>query len=298
MELSEDERNELMKKESSRLLKTGHRVSYSPRKEKALKIYLDGGPAKDPGQDWGTERHPPPSFGSSGCCSRATRLRDSVWVSGPIVTWTSSSAVRLTCSHPPLWAPGTGSETLLCTIVYCTVKFKGKYESYSIQKKKKRIKYCIDKSSESKSSRDGYRDVRTVKLGWKGIHPVYLSLPSPFTSVSFTLLPVTALFLFLFSGIALIPIHPWPSCESVRSHLFFWSTALLEKSSLISTLLTFPFKHLTAHTTKNYLSSLPRPPLSWRGKPHSLSDKLRRHSFTRFDESKKKKKKKATIKNL
>ncbi|TKS70173.1 Ubiquitin carboxyl-terminal hydrolase 47 [Collichthys lucidus] len=51
MELSEDERNELMKKESSRLLKTGHRVSYSPRKEKALKIYLDGGPAKDPGQD-------------------------------------------------------------------------------------------------------------------------------------------------------------------------------------------------------------------------------------------------------
>uniref|UniRef100_A0A673CKP5 Ubiquitin carboxyl-terminal hydrolase 47 n=1 Tax=Sphaeramia orbicularis TaxID=375764 RepID=A0A673CKP5_9TELE len=51
MELSEEERNELMKKESSRLLKTGHRVSYSPRKEKALKIYLDGGPAKDPGQD-------------------------------------------------------------------------------------------------------------------------------------------------------------------------------------------------------------------------------------------------------
>uniref|UniRef100_A0A7N8XY04 Ubiquitin carboxyl-terminal hydrolase 47 n=1 Tax=Mastacembelus armatus TaxID=205130 RepID=A0A7N8XY04_9TELE len=51
MELSEDERNELMKKESSRLLKTGHRVSYSPRKEKALKIYLDGGPAKEPGQD-------------------------------------------------------------------------------------------------------------------------------------------------------------------------------------------------------------------------------------------------------
>ncbi|KAM6943184.1 ubiquitin carboxyl-terminal hydrolase 47 isoform 3-T3 [Xenentodon cancila] len=51
LELSEDERNELMKKESSRLLKTGHRVSYSPRKEKALKIYLDGGPLKDPGQD-------------------------------------------------------------------------------------------------------------------------------------------------------------------------------------------------------------------------------------------------------
>ncbi|XP_030650227.1 ubiquitin carboxyl-terminal hydrolase 47 isoform X2 [Chanos chanos] len=51
MELSEEERSELMKKESSRLLKTGHRVSYSPRKEKALKIYLDGGPTKDPGQD-------------------------------------------------------------------------------------------------------------------------------------------------------------------------------------------------------------------------------------------------------
>uniref|UniRef100_A0A8K9XP74 Ubiquitin carboxyl-terminal hydrolase 47 n=1 Tax=Oncorhynchus mykiss TaxID=8022 RepID=A0A8K9XP74_ONCMY len=51
MEQSEDERNELMKKESSRLLKTGQRVSYSPRKEKALKIYLDGGPVKDPGQD-------------------------------------------------------------------------------------------------------------------------------------------------------------------------------------------------------------------------------------------------------
>lgn len=29
----------------------------------------------------------------------------------------------------------SGSETLLCTIVYCTVKFKGKYKSYSIQKK-------------------------------------------------------------------------------------------------------------------------------------------------------------------
>uniref|UniRef100_A0A8C2DT02 Ubiquitin carboxyl-terminal hydrolase 47 n=1 Tax=Cyprinus carpio TaxID=7962 RepID=A0A8C2DT02_CYPCA len=51
IELSEEERNELMKKESSRLLKTGHRISYSPRKEKALKIYLDGGPTKDPGQD-------------------------------------------------------------------------------------------------------------------------------------------------------------------------------------------------------------------------------------------------------
>ncbi|XP_062327150.1 ubiquitin carboxyl-terminal hydrolase 47 isoform X1 [Osmerus eperlanus] len=51
MDLSEDERSELLKRESSRLLKTGHRVSYSPRKEKALKIYLDGGPAKDTGLD-------------------------------------------------------------------------------------------------------------------------------------------------------------------------------------------------------------------------------------------------------
>ena len=51
MDMSEDERNVLIKKESSRLLKTGHRVSYSPRKEKALKIYLDGGPAKDSAQD-------------------------------------------------------------------------------------------------------------------------------------------------------------------------------------------------------------------------------------------------------
>ncbi|XP_039605834.1 ubiquitin carboxyl-terminal hydrolase 47 isoform X1 [Polypterus senegalus] len=51
MDLSDEERNELMKKESSRLLKTGHRVNYSPRKEKALKIYLDGAPNKDCGQD-------------------------------------------------------------------------------------------------------------------------------------------------------------------------------------------------------------------------------------------------------
>uniref|UniRef100_A0A8C2RWK8 Ubiquitin carboxyl-terminal hydrolase 47 n=1 Tax=Capra hircus TaxID=9925 RepID=A0A8C2RWK8_CAPHI len=42
MELTDEQRNELMKKESSRLQKTGHRVTYSPRKEKALKIYLDG----------------------------------------------------------------------------------------------------------------------------------------------------------------------------------------------------------------------------------------------------------------
>ncbi|XP_067152240.1 ubiquitin carboxyl-terminal hydrolase 47 isoform X7 [Apteryx mantelli] len=51
MELTEEQRNELMKKESSRLQKTGHRVTYSPRKEKALKIYLDGAPNKDLTQD-------------------------------------------------------------------------------------------------------------------------------------------------------------------------------------------------------------------------------------------------------
>ncbi|XP_008114144.1 ubiquitin carboxyl-terminal hydrolase 47 isoform X4 [Anolis carolinensis] len=51
VELTEEQRNELMKKESSRLQKTGHRVTYSPRKEKALKIYLDGAPNKDLTQD-------------------------------------------------------------------------------------------------------------------------------------------------------------------------------------------------------------------------------------------------------
>uniref|UniRef100_A0A8I3NWL8 Ubiquitin carboxyl-terminal hydrolase 47 n=1 Tax=Canis lupus familiaris TaxID=9615 RepID=A0A8I3NWL8_CANLF len=51
MELTDEQRNELMKKESSRLQKTGHRVTYSPRKEKALKIYLDGAPNKDLTQD-------------------------------------------------------------------------------------------------------------------------------------------------------------------------------------------------------------------------------------------------------
>ncbi|MEE6498809.1 hypothetical protein FKM82_003239 [Ascaphus truei] len=47
LELTDEQRNELMKKESSRLQKTGHRVTYSPRKEKALKIYLDGASHKD-----------------------------------------------------------------------------------------------------------------------------------------------------------------------------------------------------------------------------------------------------------
>ncbi|XP_048463304.1 ubiquitin carboxyl-terminal hydrolase 47-like [Rhincodon typus] len=51
MEMSEEQRNGLLKKESSRLQKSGHRVNYSPRKEKALKIYLDGGPIKDSSQD-------------------------------------------------------------------------------------------------------------------------------------------------------------------------------------------------------------------------------------------------------
>ncbi|XP_071974961.1 ubiquitin carboxyl-terminal hydrolase 47 isoform X4 [Engystomops pustulosus] len=51
VELSDEQRNELMKKESSRLQKTGHRVTYSPRKEKALKIYLDAPSNKDSAQD-------------------------------------------------------------------------------------------------------------------------------------------------------------------------------------------------------------------------------------------------------
>ncbi|XP_077309692.1 ubiquitin carboxyl-terminal hydrolase 47 isoform X4 [Lithobates pipiens] len=51
VELTDEQRNQLMKKESSRLQKTGHRVTYSPRKEKALKIYLDGASSKDATQD-------------------------------------------------------------------------------------------------------------------------------------------------------------------------------------------------------------------------------------------------------
>uniref|UniRef100_A0A8C4VQL4 Ubiquitin carboxyl-terminal hydrolase 47 n=1 Tax=Gopherus evgoodei TaxID=1825980 RepID=A0A8C4VQL4_9SAUR len=51
IELTDEQRNELMKKESSRLQKTGHRVTYSPRKEKALKIYLDGAPNRESTQD-------------------------------------------------------------------------------------------------------------------------------------------------------------------------------------------------------------------------------------------------------
>ncbi|XP_078076997.1 ubiquitin carboxyl-terminal hydrolase 47 isoform X3 [Mustelus asterias] len=51
MEMTDEQRNGLLKKESSRLQKSGHRVNYSPRKEKALKIYLDGGPSKDSSQE-------------------------------------------------------------------------------------------------------------------------------------------------------------------------------------------------------------------------------------------------------
>lgn len=51
MDLTEEQRSGLLKKESSRLQKLGHRVNYSPRKEKALKIYLDSGPSKDSSQD-------------------------------------------------------------------------------------------------------------------------------------------------------------------------------------------------------------------------------------------------------
>ncbi|XP_072906042.1 ubiquitin carboxyl-terminal hydrolase 47 isoform X3 [Hemitrygon akajei] len=51
MDMTEEQRSGLLKKESSRLQKSGHRVNYSPRKEKALKIYLDSGPSKDSSQD-------------------------------------------------------------------------------------------------------------------------------------------------------------------------------------------------------------------------------------------------------
>ncbi|XP_069479744.1 ubiquitin carboxyl-terminal hydrolase 47 isoform X2 [Ambystoma mexicanum] len=47
IELTDEQRSELLRKEGSRLQKTAQRVTYSPRKEKALKIYLDGAPNKD-----------------------------------------------------------------------------------------------------------------------------------------------------------------------------------------------------------------------------------------------------------
>lgn len=122
MELSEDERNELMKKESSRLLKTGHKVSYSPRKEKALKIYLDGGPAKDPGQDWGAG-NPFWSRGSSSCCSIASGLWLSLLeVSDLVVTWTSSVTVRCDVNLGLLSEP---TDWFRILIVHYSVSLKG-----------------------------------------------------------------------------------------------------------------------------------------------------------------------------
>lgn len=151
MELSEDERNELMKKESSRLLKTGHRVSYSPRKEKALKIYLDGGPTKDSGQDW----WPPGARGSvlvlfvflfliasSGCCTAQktgrTTLNPSVTPDGYLNSRQHCEAVALSPSN---LSPQTGSENPTVHYSVCTVKFKGMYENYSVQKKRESILY-------------------------------------------------------------------------------------------------------------------------------------------------------------
>ncbi|XP_061422799.1 ubiquitin carboxyl-terminal hydrolase 47 isoform X2 [Lethenteron reissneri] len=47
-ELSDEQRSELQKKESMRLQRTGgQQVPYSPRKEKALKIYVDGGVTRE-----------------------------------------------------------------------------------------------------------------------------------------------------------------------------------------------------------------------------------------------------------
>lgn len=157
MELSEDERNELMKKESSRLLKTGHRVSYSPRKEKALKIYLDGGPAKDSGQDWVTSV-------SSGCWSKATQLWDSVLSVRTENDFNIKQRVEADMLSSSTLSPRTDSQTLLCTIVYCIVKFKGNFKSCSIQKKNQILYRQINPTL---SSRDGGRYVRSVKLGWK-----------------------------------------------------------------------------------------------------------------------------------
>ncbi|XP_072165726.1 ubiquitin carboxyl-terminal hydrolase 47-like [Diadema setosum] len=43
-ELQEDEKREIQKKENARLSKSGQKVTYSPRKERALKIYTDSPP--------------------------------------------------------------------------------------------------------------------------------------------------------------------------------------------------------------------------------------------------------------
>lgn len=104
MELSEEERSELMKKESSRLLKTGHRISYSPRKEKALKIYLDGGPSKDPGHDW----YP----------STASGFMNHLAAAAERVGYTNSEckAWHLLEHGAALWAPGLAQET------YCALE--------------------------------------------------------------------------------------------------------------------------------------------------------------------------------
>lgn len=69
---------------------------------------------------------------------------------------------------PSTLSPRTGSETLMCTIVYCTVKFKGKCESYSIQKKK-RIKYCIDNELIVKAPEMDAEMLGLLK--WAGGHP-------------------------------------------------------------------------------------------------------------------------------
>ncbi|XP_035663404.1 ubiquitin carboxyl-terminal hydrolase 47-like isoform X1 [Branchiostoma floridae] len=45
--LSDDQRRDLQRKENTRLNKTGSRISYSPRKERALKIYTDNSKSTD-----------------------------------------------------------------------------------------------------------------------------------------------------------------------------------------------------------------------------------------------------------
>lgn len=114
-----------MKKESSRLLKTGHRVSYSPRKEKALKIYLDGGPAKDPGQDW--EWAPWCAVKFFLMSQPPMPHQGSITTSKPTSTPRFSHAAQAWAFYVEL--SGGIARLRIITRVYCTVKFKGKCKS-------------------------------------------------------------------------------------------------------------------------------------------------------------------------
>lgn len=120
------------------------------------------------------------------------------------------------------------------------------------------------------------RCYRTVKLSWKGVHPVYLSLPFPLTSLSS---PVTACFSSCFRTIVLILIHLWPSCKSIC----LLSTALLQKSFL-SDIAHLPSKYNSTHNQGLLIQ--PSSVLTSSGEA-SLTLSVTLTSFTRFDESKK-----------